>query len=119
NVCVGLLLFLIVAFTANAQDRYAVYFKYKPQSSFSLSRPQEFLTQKAIDRRARERIQADSLDLPVAERYLDKITALSRYMLYSSKWMNAAVVVADEAAVDQMSELPFVEKVELVAHGFL
>ncbi len=117
--CIGLSMMLLLGFSASAQDRYAVYFKYKPQAGLSLSRPQEFLTQKALERRSREGIQADSLDLPVAAKYLDEVAALSEYVLYSSKWMNAAVLVTDQAGVGEMAALPFVEKIERVALGFL
>lgn len=117
--CFGALLLFIFGISSYAQDRYAVYFKYKPQASLSLSRPQEFLTQKAIERRSREGIQADSLDLPVSAKYLDQVALLSEYVLYSSKWMNAAVLVTDESGVEAMEALPFVEKVELVASDYL
>ena len=119
KVCLGLLVFFVFEYAAQVQDRYAVYFKYKPQSSLSLSRPQEFLTPKALDRRIREGIKADSLDLPVAVDYLSEVIAFSTDVLYSVKWMNAAVVVSDQAGVDQISALPFVDKVELIGHGFL
>ncbi|OOG72371.1 S8 family serine peptidase [Algoriphagus sp. A40] len=117
--CLGFLVFLVAGFTVQAQDRYAVYFKYKPQSALTLSKPQEFLTQKAIDRRTREGIQADSLDLPVSAKYLEQVAPISKYVLYSSKWMNAAVLVTDQKGAEQMEALPFVQKVELVAHDFL
>lgn len=117
--CLSLFVFLLLAYAAQAQDRYAVYFKYKPQSHLSLSRPQEFLTQRALDRRIREGILADSLDLPVAAGYIREISPFSSDILYSVKWMNVAVVVTDQAGADQMSILPFVDKVELVGHGFL
>ena len=115
----AMLSFLVLGFAAQAQDRYAVYFKFKPQTTFSLSKPQDFLTQKALDRRTRERIQADSLDLPVASKYVDQVAALSNYVLYTSKWMNAAVLVTDKTKADQLAKLPFVSKVELVAKSFL
>lgn len=115
----GLLLVLFLAFSAKAQDRYAVYFKYKPQTSLSLSRPAEFLTPKAIRRREKQAIQPDSLDLPVSAKYLSEVADLSEYVLYTSKWMNAVVLVADQAGRDAMVALPFVDKVELVARGFL
>ncbi|HSF54843.1 MAG TPA: hypothetical protein VLA71_13900, partial [Algoriphagus sp.] len=115
----GLVLCMSMGLSAKAQDRYAVYFKFKPQSGLSLSKPQEFLTQKAIDRRIREGIQADSLDLPVSAKYLEEVSALSEYVLYSSKWMNAAILVADKSSAEQLKTLPYVEKVELVAHDFL
>ncbi len=116
---IGGVIFLCLVFSAKAQDRYAVYFKYKPQTTLSLSKPGEFLTQKALNRRNREGIQADSLDLPVASKYITEVEALSNYILYSSKWMNAAVLVTDKSKADQIAQLPFVSKVELVAKSFL
>lgn len=102
-----------------SQDRYAVFFKFKPQSALSLSNPKAFLTQKALDRRTRENLQADSLDLPVSEKYLTQVLPLTRDFLYTSKWLNAAIVVTDEAKAKTIQALPFVDRVELVAKGFL
>lgn len=116
---VGLLGFIFFGFVAQAQDRYAVHFKYKPQSGLSLQNPQDFLTSKAIQRRIREGLQADSLDLPVSSKYLDEVKEIANYVLYASKWMNAAILVTDAAGVTKLEALPFVEKVELVAKGFL
>jgi len=102
-----------------AQDRYAVYFKFKPQTTFTLNKPQEFLTQKAIDRRTREKIQADSTDLPVSKKYVDAVKAKADYLLYESKWLNAAVLVTTKVKADEIKALPFVAKVELVGIGYL
>ncbi|WP_026953830.1 S8 family serine peptidase [Algoriphagus vanfongensis] len=119
-------LFLIFAFLCIlisqqgwAQDRYAVYFKYKPQESLSLERPQDFLTSKALERRAREGVSPDSTDLPVTQKYVDELYSLSHYILYQSKWLNASVVVTDELGAIEMASLPFVDKVELVAKGYI
>jgi subtilisin family serine protease len=102
-----------------AQDRYAVFFKFKPQKEYSLASPSKFLTQKAIQRRAREKFAVDSLDLPVATAYLQGINAFSQELLYASKWLNAAVVVTDAAGKKNLEALPFVQKVEWVAKGFI
>lgn len=102
-----------------AQDRYAVFFKFKPQNEYSLASPSKFLTQKAIQRRAREKFAVDSLDLPVTAAYLQGISAYSQELLYASKWLNAAVVVTDAAGKKNMEALPFVQKVEWVAKGFI
>jgi len=115
----GLLILMLVAFVSQAQDRYAVYFKYKPQTTLSLQNPEAFLTQKALQRRNREGGQADSLDLPVSGKYLSEVSKKADYILYASKWMNAAVLVTNEEGASSMKTLPFVEKVELVGRGFL
>jgi subtilisin family serine protease len=102
-----------------AQDRYAVFFKFKPQKDYSLTSPSKFLTPKAIQRRAREKVAVDSLDFPVTAAYLQGISAYSQELLYASKWLNAAVVVTDAAGKKNMEALPFVQKVEWVAKGFI
>ena len=102
-----------------AQDRYAVFFKFKPQKEYALASPSKFLTEKAIQRRAREKVAVDSLDLPVTAAYLQGISAYSQELLYASKWLNAAVVVTDAAGKKNMEGLPFVQKVVWVAKGFI
>lgn len=114
-----LLFFCSLGLNLFAQDRYAVFYKFKPQTSLSLERPEEFLSQRALNRRSKEGVQADSLDLPVAKKYEDKILGLSNYILYSSKWFNATIAVTDEAGAIEMASLPFVEKVELVGRSFI
>ena len=92
-----LVLFLCVCWTTTtvAQDRYAVFFKCKPQKEYSLGSPSKFLTEKAIQRRVREKFPLDSLDLPVTASYIQGISSLSQELLYVSKWLNAAIVVTD------------------------
>ncbi|MFM2250466.1 MAG: hypothetical protein RLZZ358_1393 [Bacteroidota bacterium] len=102
-----------------AQDRYAVFFKYKPQQEFSLANPSKFLTSKAIQRREREKTSVDSLDLPVTSSYVQGLRTHSQEILYVSKWLNAAVVVADSIGKKGMEALPYVQKVQWVAKGFL
>jgi subtilisin family serine protease len=102
-----------------AQDRYAVFFKYKPQQEFSLANPSKFLTSKAIQRREREKTPVDSLDLPVNSSYVQGLRSFSQEILYVSKWLNAAVVVADSTGKKGMEALPYVQKVQWVAKGFI
>ncbi len=102
-----------------AQDRYAVFYKYKPQESLSLEKPDEFLSQKALERRSREGVLPDSLDLPVAQKYVDAVAEKSTYILYSSKWYNATLLVTEKEGVKELEAFPFVDRVELVGHGFI
>lgn len=116
-----LVLFLCVCWTTTtvAQDRYAVFFKFKPQKEYSLGSPSKFLTEKAIQRRVREKFPLDSLDLPVTASYIQGISSLSQELLYVSKWLNAAIVVTDAEGKKKMEGLPFVQKVDWVAKGFI
>ncbi len=78
-----LALFFCLCWTTKtvAQDRYAVFFKFKPQKEYSLGSPIKFLTEKAIQRRAREKFPLDSLDLPVTASYIQRISTLSQELL--------------------------------------
>lgn len=111
---------LLTASVSWAQDRYIVRYKYKPTTEYSLDRPEEFLTQKALDRRTREGILADSTDLPVAEKYVEEVRGLVEKVYYSSKWFNASVVVATADQVEMIQGLDFVKEagVEFVGKGY-
>jgi len=102
-----------------AQDRYAVYLKFKPQSELSLARPAEFLSAKALQRRDKEGVKVDSTDLPVSTKYMAILKDKVEQILYPSKWLNAVLVVADVQKIEEIKLLPFVSKAERVAKGFL
>ncbi len=114
-ILVALILFSQLA---EAQNRYAVHYKYKPQDNLTLLDPSAFLTEKAIERRIRHEIPLDSLDLPVSVKYIEGIEPFIQEILYQSHWFNASVVVADPIKIEKITALPFVEKVVLAAPGF-
>lgn len=111
--------FLSGALQGQAQNRYAVHYKFKPQQEFSIAQPTQYLTSKSIERRDRQSIAIDSLDLPVSERYIQEVGAHVDAFLYHSKWVNASLVIANEESVEAIEGLPFVEKVVLAAPGFV
>ena len=46
--------------------KYRVYLKDKNYNKYSIDKPQEFLSARAIERRKRQHIAIDSTDLPVS-----------------------------------------------------
>jgi len=52
---------------------FRVTLKDKQGTPYSLSRPQEFLSEKAISRRKEQNIGVDSTDLPVNPAYINEI----------------------------------------------
>lgn len=92
-----------------------VFFKDKNGTAFSISRPLEFLTQKAIDRRTKQGISITEQDLPVNADYVSQIKNLGAIVPYSIKWFNAAIVKADEATFIEIENLSFVDKITKVA----
>lgn len=111
-------IFLSTGFTYTAFSQTTervVYFKDKNGTAFSINRPLEFLTQKAIDRRNKQGISITDQDLPVSANYLSQIRNLGADVPYALKWFNAAIVKTDEATFTAIQNLPFVDKVNKVA----
>lgn len=108
------LLFSICFSPINAQVRYWVQFKDKNNTPYSLSNPNAFLSQKSIDRRAKQSIALDASDLPVNPNYVNGLNQVYGIkVLFASKWLNGALVRIDSlqqltAITTSISGLPFV-----------
>jgi subtilisin family serine protease len=61
----------------------------------------------------------DSLDLPVSQKYLLGLTPYYQELLYTSKWLNAAIIVTTSEGVKALQALPFVQRVSFVGKGFI
>ncbi|OFY09962.1 MAG: hypothetical protein A2W93_00115 [Bacteroidetes bacterium GWF2_43_63] len=105
---------MITAF-AKAQSYGAVYrvqFTDKNNSPYSVSNPEEFLTQRAIDRRQKMGVSVDENDIPVIQAYIDSLTNLGASVLNRSRWFNTAtVLLTDTTIVSQITSLTFVSEV--------
>lgn len=111
-----LLTICIFAQTDFTAGRYRISFSDKNNSPYSIDRPQEFLSQKAIDRRTKFNIAITEQDIPVNQNYIQAITKTSAIFCNSSKWFNSAIFYIDTIASYQaIKELPFVSKIEYVA----
>lgn len=90
-------------------DKFAVKFTDKNNNGYSLDRPEEFLTKKALDRRAKFNIALDDFDLPVNKAYVDSLKALGFKVQGSSKWLNCAVIqVSDSSELAKLDALSFI-----------
>ena len=107
------LLLSLLDFSANAQSpaKYWVQFKDKAHSAYSIAHPEEFLSQRALDRRARLNVAVDETDLPVSQYYIDNLKDVDEHavVLTKSKWLNGVTVYAErEDALQAFKALPFV-----------
>ncbi|MFZ9386934.1 MAG: S8 family serine peptidase [Chitinophagaceae bacterium] len=114
------LLFLagLTAFSARAQySRYVVKFRNKTGTPYTLSAPNAYLSQRAINRRLSYNIPIDSTDLPVNPAYVNQVKAVSNVTLLNvSKWLNAVTIqTTDAAAISTINSFPFVQTVVAVA----
>lgn len=117
RILVLFLLGFLVLSQALAQDKYAVHFKYKSQKEFAISNPEAYLSSRAIERRNRQEVAIDSLDLPVATQHIVGIQPLVQKFYYHTAWLNASIVLANKEDVERIKALPFVEKVVFLAPG--
>ena len=120
-----LLLFIASGFLSlncHAQfSRYIVRFKDKGSNPYAINNPSAYLTNRAIQRRARYGIAIDSLDLPVTPRYLDSVRLAGAVtILNTSKWLNqVAIQTNDAAALVKINGLPFVAGVNALGTNFI
>jgi serine protease AprX len=112
----SLIIFISLRISAQGPQMLWVEFNDKRNSAYSLNRPHEFLSQRAIERRLKQRIPLDFHDLPVSEGYVQTLTSDNSVILYyTSKWMNGILVsVSDEATIDFINSLDFVKSTEVI-----
>lgn len=114
---VGLLIFSVTAF-AQPQYGFRISFTDKAGTTLSLSNPQGFLSQRAIDRRTKFSITIDSTDLPVSPAYLDTVLAETSGKLHmTSRWFNYTVVLlTDSSKILTLQNKPYVKSIEYIAY---
>ncbi len=110
-----LLILFVTAFFAQAQiasNIYWVQFTDKANSPYSIDNPEEFLSQRALERRARLNIEIDEYDIPVNPQYLQAVADCGAQLLNPSKWLNGvSVYTTSQSVVDAINALEFVDAV--------
>lgn len=97
-----------------AQNFYWVAFTDKNNTEFSLSHPEEYLSQRAIQRRIKQNIAIDSLDLPVNEQYIRQVLQLDAKFVHASKWLNGLTVkTVSDSFPNLVMQLPFIKNIQL------
>ncbi len=105
------LLFLAVK-SQIAPDKYFVEFTDKNNSPYSIDKPWEFLSQRALDRRAVAGIPIELNDLPVNPDYIAAISLIGVEVITRSKWFNGVTIyTTDPAKIAEIELLPFVTRV--------
>lgn len=104
---------------AQDADRYFVFFKNKgaKTNQYALNQPSEYLTQRALDRRIKENVNIDSIDLPVNNDYISNIREAGVDVFFASKWLNGVLVEACGFEIAEIENLPFVDSTRLIAYN--
>jgi hypothetical protein len=94
-----------------APDKYLIEFTDKNGNGYSLSKPEEFLSQRALVRRSKQNIKIGPTDLPVTQAYVDSISKCGVKVLYSIKWFNALIIeTSDTSMFSKIHSFAFVRK---------
>lgn len=108
-----LLLYLFFSgLIVSGQNKYFIYLKDKTGSSFSINKPEEFLSARSINRRKTQKIAINLRDIPVNQTYINQIITKGAKVLGKSKWLNAVLIAATESQLNEIKKLSFVSSVE-------
>ena len=92
------------------ENTYRLYLTDKNNNQYTIENPGEFLSERAIDRRARYSIPITESDLPVSKIYIDSLQKLGLTILNKSKWLNSvAVFTTDSELIDTIDRLSFIK----------
>jgi serine protease AprX len=102
-----------------AQEDAWVYLKDKPNSETYLATPLTMLSQRALDRRARQNIEVDVIDVPLDDNYYSQIESASGITVEAkSKWLNAIHVYGLQEDISNLiTNFTFIESIEFANDG--
>ena len=107
-------LLLVAVLTSQAQvapDKYWIQFTDKNNTPYSIERPEEFLSERSIQRRVKYGIALDEKDIPVNPSYLKAVSDAGAVILNPSKWLNGVTIETyDMSVLAAIEKLSFVKK---------
>ena len=92
--------------------KYLVLLRDKANTPYSISRPEQFLSQRSILRRQKQNITIQERDLPVNPAYVTQLQQAGAKVWFTSRWLNAVLVEANDATITAVQKLPFVKGLE-------
>jgi len=104
-------IFFLLPLFAQSPAKYWVQFKDKKGTPYTIEQPLRFLSQAALDRRAKYNIQITEQDLPLNPAYIEEVLKLDSNMLLMtrSKWLNGITIYSEVENIEELiRELSFV-----------
>lgn len=115
-----LIFFSIYSLSTYASDGYMfrIYLKDKGQTSYTIDKPEKFLSKRAIERRRRQNISINNSDLPISSAYTNIIEEQGCTVVAQSKWLKTiSIYCTDSLFVDKINKLDFVDSTTFVWKG--
>jgi len=114
NLFIFILFLLLASLRAEAQTFWWIGFVDKSGSEYTVEDPSAYLSERALQRRQKQGIPVDELDLPVSSEYIRQVLQPGAVCIHSSRWLNGITVRTDSVNFGQrVSELPFVREVQI------
>jgi subtilisin family serine protease len=105
-------------FCGGMEVMYRLTLSDKGHAPYSIGRPEEFLSGKAVERRRRQGLAVDSSDLPIDPAYFQALEEMGARVRASSKWVGTITVSFSEYNIkNKIEELPFVQSLTPVWKG--
>lgn len=101
----GILLLLQLTSFGQTTRKYLVLLRDKANTPYSVSQPNQFLSQRAILRRQKQNIAILERDLPVNPAYVTQLRQAGAKIWFSSRWLNAVLVEATDATITAVQKL--------------
>lgn len=109
----SLLLFIMCLINSWAQDGYFVSFTDKNGTPYSLDKPEAYLSERAIERRIRQKIDINKQDLPVNPAYVDSLRKAGIDVRHTTKWLNGAIIFSSNTTLmDTLNRVSFIQSIE-------
>jgi len=94
---------------------YWIYFSDKDENSYQTDQPDQFLSERSVNRRAMQGLAVDRLDLPVSFAYLEEIKEMGVEIKHVSRWLNGiAMINMDDTTFQNVLQKPFTDTVPWV-----
>ncbi len=94
---------------------YVLHFKDKGEVKAGSLNPLNYLSYKAVERRLKQKISFDQADIPVNDQYIKAISKTGANILTRSRWFNTVVIEANTDMINEISALPYVSEIQLLA----
>ena len=107
---VFLFVLIIQCFSAQAQQKYWVFFTNKANTVFN---PYTYFDAKAIERRIINNVSlVDSTDFPINDFYYNTVSSNVDSVSNSTRWFNGMCVYANENQIQNIQQFSFVKNIE-------
>ncbi|MBR5323272.1 MAG: S8 family serine peptidase [Muribaculaceae bacterium] len=115
---ISLLLFL-GGFCVYAEELLTVrvWLLDKEGCEYSVTHPDEFMSERSIARHKRDNVNFSLNDLPISKVYKNEIATIANRFICHSNWLNSLVIECDSAMIENIKNFPFVRRIEVLCRG--